>query len=119
MVRCRVFGHRYRFSATGAVMRWECQRGCGAGGSKTSPRRPRHTITPRLLTARIATSSADALLYSACSRYASGTGFMSVPSNANHGRGACQASRRHDDGAPNLFHAAATGAERREADADT
>jgi hypothetical protein len=37
MLRCRVFGHRYRFSATGAVMRWECQRGCGAGGSKTYP----------------------------------------------------------------------------------
>lgn len=34
-----MFGHRYRFSATGAVMRWECQRGCGAGAgaSKTYP----------------------------------------------------------------------------------
>jgi hypothetical protein len=37
MLRCRVFGHRYRFSATGAVMRWDCQRGCGAGGRKTYP----------------------------------------------------------------------------------
>jgi hypothetical protein len=37
MLRCRVLGHRYRFSATGAIMRWECQRGCGAGGSKTYP----------------------------------------------------------------------------------
>jgi hypothetical protein len=37
MLRCRVFGHRYRFSATGAVMRWKCQRGCGAAGSKTYP----------------------------------------------------------------------------------
>jgi hypothetical protein len=36
-LRCRVFGHRYRFSATGTVMRWECQRDCGAGGSKTYP----------------------------------------------------------------------------------
>ena len=36
-LRCRVFGHRYRFSARGAVMRWECQRDCGAGGSKTYP----------------------------------------------------------------------------------
>jgi len=31
---CRVFGHRYRFHAEGATMRWTCQRGCGAGGSK-------------------------------------------------------------------------------------
>jgi hypothetical protein len=31
---CRVFGHRYRFSAEGATMRWTCERGCGAGGSK-------------------------------------------------------------------------------------
>jgi hypothetical protein len=37
MLRCKVFGHRYRFSATGAIMRWECQRDCGAGGSKTYP----------------------------------------------------------------------------------
>jgi hypothetical protein len=37
MLRCRVFGHRYRFSATGTVMRWECQRDCGAGASKTYP----------------------------------------------------------------------------------
>ena len=37
MLRCRVFGHRYRFSARNAVMRWECQRGGGAGGSKTYP----------------------------------------------------------------------------------
>jgi hypothetical protein len=37
MLRCKVFGHRYRFSATGAVMHWECQRGCGAGASKTYP----------------------------------------------------------------------------------
>jgi hypothetical protein len=31
---CRVFGHRYRFRAEGATMRWACERGCGAGGSK-------------------------------------------------------------------------------------
>jgi hypothetical protein len=31
---CRVFGHRYRFEAEGATMRWTCERGCGAGGSK-------------------------------------------------------------------------------------
>ena len=44
MLRCSVFGHRYRFSARGAVMRWECQRGCGAEGSKTyrSPAAARH-----------------------------------------------------------------------------
>lgn len=34
MVACRVFGHRFRFSAQGTIMRWECQRGCGAGGAK-------------------------------------------------------------------------------------
>ena len=34
MLRCRVLGHRFRFSSDGEVMRWECQRGCGAAGSK-------------------------------------------------------------------------------------
>jgi hypothetical protein len=35
MLACRVFGHRYRFRADGAVMTWTCAR-CGAeGGSKT------------------------------------------------------------------------------------
>ena len=34
MVSCRVFGHRWRFSTEGDVMRWECGRGCGAEGSK-------------------------------------------------------------------------------------
>jgi hypothetical protein len=37
MVSCRVFGHRFRFSADGALMRWECARGCGAEGSKRYP----------------------------------------------------------------------------------
>jgi hypothetical protein len=37
MVACRVFGHRWRFSADGPVMRWECARGCGAAGSKRYP----------------------------------------------------------------------------------
>jgi hypothetical protein len=32
---CRVFGHRYRFAAEGATMRWSCER-CGTvGGEKT------------------------------------------------------------------------------------
>ena len=35
MLACRAFGHRYRFSSDGPVMRWECRRGCGAGGEKT------------------------------------------------------------------------------------
>jgi hypothetical protein len=35
MMRCRVFDHRYRFTADGPVLRWTCQRGCGAGGAKT------------------------------------------------------------------------------------
>ncbi len=34
MLSCRVFGHRYGFRAEGRVMVWECERGCGAGGSK-------------------------------------------------------------------------------------
>jgi hypothetical protein len=37
MLRCRVFGHRYRFSATGAVMRWERQRDCGGSKTYSSP----------------------------------------------------------------------------------
>jgi hypothetical protein len=34
MVRCRVLGHRFRFSSEGDTMHWRCRRGCGAGGSK-------------------------------------------------------------------------------------
>jgi hypothetical protein len=34
MLACRVLGHRYRFRAEGQTMRWDCARGCGAGGSK-------------------------------------------------------------------------------------
>ena len=34
MVRCRVLGHRFRFSSEGDTMRWSCERGCGAGGAK-------------------------------------------------------------------------------------
>jgi hypothetical protein len=34
MVACRLLGHRYRFSSDGPMMRWQCQRGCGAGGEK-------------------------------------------------------------------------------------
>jgi hypothetical protein len=37
MVWCRVFGHRMRFSSDGPVMHWECERGCGASGSKRYP----------------------------------------------------------------------------------
>ena len=34
MLRCRVFGHRYRFTASGIEMRWACGR-CGhVGGVK-------------------------------------------------------------------------------------
>ncbi|MGH3051229.1 MAG: hypothetical protein ACRDLK_13815 [Gaiellaceae bacterium] len=34
MLACRLLGHRYRFGAEGATMRWECER-CGAlGGEK-------------------------------------------------------------------------------------
>jgi hypothetical protein len=34
MLRCRLLGHRFRFGADGATMRWTCERGCGAGGEK-------------------------------------------------------------------------------------
>jgi hypothetical protein len=35
MLACRVLGHRYRFTADGAVMTWTCAR-CGQlGGTKT------------------------------------------------------------------------------------
>jgi hypothetical protein len=34
MNACTVLGHRFHFRAEGPVMRWECTRGCGAGGSK-------------------------------------------------------------------------------------
>ena len=37
MVSCRVIGHRYRLRAEGATMVWECERGCGAGGTKAYP----------------------------------------------------------------------------------
>jgi hypothetical protein len=34
MRACAVFGHRFTFRADGDVMRWDCDRGCSAGGSK-------------------------------------------------------------------------------------
>ena len=34
MLRCRALGHRFRFSSDGPTMRWRCERGCGAEGSK-------------------------------------------------------------------------------------
>ena len=37
MLRCRLLGHRFRFSSDGETMRWHCRRGCGAGGAKTYP----------------------------------------------------------------------------------
>jgi hypothetical protein len=37
MVRCRVLGHRFRFTSDGATMRWTCERGCGAEGEKRYP----------------------------------------------------------------------------------
>ena len=37
MVRCRMLGHRFRFSSEGDTMRWSCQRECGAGGVKRYP----------------------------------------------------------------------------------
>jgi hypothetical protein len=37
MQQCRLLGHRFRFTADGTTMRWECERGCGAGGTKSYP----------------------------------------------------------------------------------
>jgi hypothetical protein len=37
MLRCRILGHRFRFTNDGNEMRWTCQRGCGAGGAKRYP----------------------------------------------------------------------------------
>ncbi|HEX6388490.1 MAG TPA: hypothetical protein VFZ89_03560 [Solirubrobacteraceae bacterium] len=34
MLRCRLLGHRFRFTSEGPTMRWTCQRGCAAGGEK-------------------------------------------------------------------------------------
>jgi hypothetical protein len=34
VLTCRVLGHRYRFTADGPTMRWECARGCGVAHSK-------------------------------------------------------------------------------------
>jgi hypothetical protein len=34
LIPCRVLGHRLRFWADDEVMRWECERECGAAGKK-------------------------------------------------------------------------------------
>jgi hypothetical protein len=33
MVRCAIFGHRYRFGSEGTTLRWTCER-CGATGGE-------------------------------------------------------------------------------------
>jgi hypothetical protein len=33
MLRCRIFGHRYRFVAEGTTMSWTCER-CGSPGGR-------------------------------------------------------------------------------------
>lgn len=35
VIACRVFGHRYRFTADGATMSWSCARCDRLGGQKT------------------------------------------------------------------------------------
>ncbi|WP_019810032.1 hypothetical protein [Saccharomonospora halophila] len=35
MLRCRLLGHRFRFTSVGTTMHWSCARGCGAEGAKT------------------------------------------------------------------------------------
>ena len=34
MLRCRTLGHRLRFVADGPQLRWYCERGCGAQGTR-------------------------------------------------------------------------------------
>ena len=34
MLRCTVFGHRYRFTSEGITMRWTCERCATPGGAK-------------------------------------------------------------------------------------
>lgn len=36
-IRCVLFGHDYDFRVDGSTMRWQCSRGCDAGGSKSYP----------------------------------------------------------------------------------
>jgi hypothetical protein len=37
MLRCRLLGHRYRFSHEGCTLLWSCPRECGASGHKRYP----------------------------------------------------------------------------------
>lgn len=37
MLRCRILGHRFRFSNEGPDLLWTCERGCGTGGTKRYP----------------------------------------------------------------------------------
>jgi len=34
VLRCTLMGHRPRFSSSGDLLSWECERDCGAGGFK-------------------------------------------------------------------------------------
>jgi hypothetical protein len=37
MLRCRLLGHRFRFTSEAETMRWRCERGCGTGSEKRYP----------------------------------------------------------------------------------
>jgi hypothetical protein len=37
MLRCRILGHRFRFSNQGRELLWTCEHGCGIGGRKLYP----------------------------------------------------------------------------------
>jgi hypothetical protein len=37
MIACKLLGHRLRFGASGPVMHWDCERGCGTAGEKRYP----------------------------------------------------------------------------------
>ena len=67
-----LLGHRYRFAAEGATMRWGCERGCGAGGEKLYESAGDAPATPPRSTARTATGSAAARRCSGCCRCGSG-----------------------------------------------
>ena len=47
MLRCRILGHRFRFTSDGETLRWECERGCGAGGAKRYPDPERAALMAR------------------------------------------------------------------------
>ena len=61
MLRCRLLGHRFRFTSEGETMRWQCERGCGAGGAKRYATAAEASRYARASTARTVPTSAGGL----------------------------------------------------------